>query len=267
MEELVRLKRWEQGLQLESPASGLGSAFFWFYEWNLFGAVCPGEHTHGDWSWDWSVDSPGQLVRLRGEQLSLAAAATSVGAALALEVENMTDYDWPEQAAIVPCFNPGDPEKPERRNVQFLDRERTHTYFYGKHGLELIAEEYPRAIHFSHSAWPYLTARDPAGAKREFVFSEKWPTSCRDAYRGLMIRESQNGLWVMGVAWDSFLSAQGHNPWDCMHLSIRVGPLKRGEKKNLRGRLYLFAGSKEDCLRCYERDFLDCAPCWPASSG
>jgi hypothetical protein len=255
MNDLIRLRPWEQGVKLEALANGPGFAFFWFYEWNLFDAVCPGEHTPGRWSWDWSIDAQGRCARMSGEMLSLAIEARPDGAELTLQVENRTDYDWPEIAAIIPCFNPGDPEKPEGRNRQFLDGEHTHTYFYGKNGLDIIAEEYPRAIHFNHEVWPDLISWDKPKTHPEFMFSTKWPTSKRDAYQGLMIRESQDQQWVMGIAWDSYLSAQGHNPWNCMHLSICVGPLKPGEKKNVRGRIYLFEGSKEDCLSCYENDF------------
>ena len=96
---------------------------------------------------------------------------------------------------------------------------------------------------------------DKENADGNFVFDEKWPTSERDAYAGIMIREYDAGRYVMGIAWESFLSAQGHNPWNCMHLSIKVGPLARGDKKTIRGRMYLFEGSKEDCLTDFEKDF------------
>jgi hypothetical protein len=260
------LSQWEQGIKLETTAGDGGFAYLWFYEWNLFDGVKPGEHTPGSWSWDWTIDAHGRVARMNGAVLSLTVEASMNGAELTLEVENTTGYDWPELAAIVPCFNPGDPETPELRNPPFLDSEHTHTYFYGKHGLDLIAEQYPRAIHFNHIVWPSLMSRDTLTADREFVFSEKWPTSDRDAYKGIMVREDQNKQWVMGIAWDSFLSAQGHNPWNCMHLSIRVGPLKRGEKKRVRGRIYLFEGSKEDCLRIYEEEFGAAPPAVGADS-
>jgi hypothetical protein len=40
-----------------------------------------------------------------------------------------------------------------------------------------------------------------------------------------------------------------------MHLSVRVGPLKQGQSRTIRGRIYLIKGSKEDCLRRFEKDF------------
>jgi hypothetical protein len=70
-----------------------------------------------------------------------------------------------------------------------------------------------------------------------------------------MVRESVDGKWVAGIAWVDFLSAQGHNPRKCAHLSVRVGPLKCGQSKTVRGKIYLFQGTKEDCLRHFRRDF------------
>lgn len=70
-----------------------------------------------------------------------------------------------------------------------------------------------------------------------------------------MARESDDRRWTMGVAWESYISAQGHNPWNCMHLSVRVGPLKQTRTKTIRGKMYLIEGSKEDCLRLYREDF------------
>ena len=62
-------------------------------------------------------------------------------------------------------------------------------------------------------------------------------------------------MLVAGIAWKDFLSAQGHNPRKCMHLSVRVGPLARGESKTVRGRVYLFPGTARDCLAHFEEDF------------
>jgi len=59
----------------------------------------------------------------------------------------------------------------------------------------------------------------------------------------------------MAIVWEDFLSAQGHNPWKCMYLSVRVGPLQLSETRSIRGKIYLLEGSKEDFLEKPERDF------------
>jgi hypothetical protein len=189
------------------------------------------------------------------EWLKMKVRATETGAALTLEITNTSDHDWPEIAAIIPCFNPGNPRKQQEQNHIFLDEKHNHTYFLGAGGLDLIKGQYPREIHFNHKHRPAIMSWDKERKDGKFVFSEKWPTSARDAHAGLLVRESEDEKWTMGIAWESFISAQGHNPWKCMHLSIRVGPLKKGEKKTIRGRIYLLKGSKEDCLKQFRKDF------------
>ena len=131
-------------------------------------------------------------------------------------------------------------------NPQF-DNEKT--WFLGKSGLE---RQIKREIHFDSALRPQLDKLSPDG---KFAFSSKWPTSPRNAHGGLLLRESTDGQWVAGIAWDRFLSAQGHNPWRCMHLCVRVGPLKPQESRTIRGRIYLFQGTKEDLLAKYRKDF------------
>jgi hypothetical protein len=174
---------------------------------------------------------------------------------MSLQITNTTDYYWSEIAAIIPCFNPGGPFGEVKLNPIFLDKKYENTYFIGHEGIELIKGEYPREIHFAHECYPQVMMWEKEQMDGNFVFSDKWPTSPRDAYAGLIIRESDNHKWVMGIAWESFLSAQGHNPWRCMHLSVRVGPLRKGETKTIRGKMYLFKGSKEDCYRLFKADF------------
>ena len=69
------------------------------------------------------------------------------------------------------------------------------------------------------------------------------------------MRESVDGQWTMGIAWESFLSSQGHNPWLCMHMGVNIGPLKQGETRQVRGKMYLIKGAKEDCYALYRKDF------------
>ncbi|MHC4191482.1 MAG: hypothetical protein ACYTBX_10065 [Planctomycetota bacterium] len=255
MEGLMKLTKWERGVKVESRRDKMGFAYFWFYEWHLFDAVSKGEHTHGTHSWKWTVDANGTLAQMNSQWLKMRIKATENGADIALDITNTTNYDWPDIAAMIPCFNPGDHGNREEQNLIFLDEKHEHTYFVGNNRLELIKGQYPREIHFNHKFRTTIMNWKKERDDGNFVFSDKWPTSDRDAYSGLIIRESDDKQWVMGIAWESFISAQGHNPWKCMHLSVRVGPLKQGEKKTIRGRIYLFKGSKEDCLRYFKKDF------------
>jgi len=169
--------------------------------------------------------------------LKLTIKATQSGADMLLQITNTTDFDWPEIAAMIPCFNPGtDLAKVSDAvaNPLFFDDKHQNTWFIGENGPDLISgEKFPREIHFNERLLPAINAWNKERDDGTFVFSEKWPTSERNATRGLMIREDNEHQWVMGIAWEDFLSAQGHNPWKCMHLSVRVGPLKRGQSKTV----------------------------------
>ena len=254
MNNMMKLSDWERGIRLESRSDQNLFAFLWFYEWHLFDAVIKGEHTQGAHDWEWAVAKNGATALMNAEWLKLQINATENGAELSLEITNNTSHDWPAIAAIIPCLNPGNPLKPSDRNALFLDEGQQNTYFLSKNGLDLIKGAFPREIHFNHDCSSEIMTWVKDDGR--FVFDEKWPTSERDAYAGIMIRESEDRRYVMGIAWESFLSAQGHNPWNCMHLSIRVGPLTRGETKTIRGKMYLFEGSKKDCLRVFEKDFV-----------
>ena len=255
MDDMMKLTKWERGIKVESRFDPNQFAFLWFYEWHLFDAIRKGEHTPGAFDWRWGVDENGTTAQMDARWLKMNINATEKGADLSLEIGNNTKHDWPAIAAIIPCFNPGNPLNKPERNALFLDEDYIHTYFQGKNGLEVIKGAFSREIHFNHECRSAVMSWDKEREDGSFVFDEKWPTSERDAYAGVMIRESEDKRYVIGIAWESFLSAQGHNPWNCMHLSIKVGPLARGEKKTIRGKIYVFESSKEDCLQEFEKDF------------
>jgi hypothetical protein len=226
------------------------AAYLWFYEWNMFDAVRAGQHTPGGFQpFERTVSSDENRGSLTSDNMQLDVEAVEDGAELRLAVTNQSQHDWPELAGIIPCFNPG---PKDARNPQFAN---TNTYFAAETGL---VRQQAREIHFNAAFRDAIEAESDAGT---FVFSHKWPTSDIDATAGVLIRESTDGRWVTGIAWERFLSAQGHNPWQCMHLCIRVGPLKRGETRTIRGRIYLFRGDRAECFRRYRDDFK-----WPPSN-
>jgi hypothetical protein len=224
--------------------------YLWFYEWNLFDAVVQGEHTRGYWTPQKTLGPDFDYGKLAHPGLELQATARDDGADMQLNVVNESDHDWPDAAAIIPCFNPGAPENELVPPTEaFCDEAHDRTWFASQYGLELLTD---RAIHFNAALRPAVDARSREG---QFVFSQKWPTSPSDAAAGFIIRESSDRRWVAGLAWEDFLSAQGHNPWRCMHLSIRVGPLARGQARQLRGRLYLMQSSRQACYELFKREF------------
>ncbi len=245
----TRLSEWERGVSVDSTRQPDMRVYLWFYEWHMFGAVTPGQHTRGNWTNRAEV-TPLKARLVNGNPgVELDVKALDDGAELKLTVTNRSKHDWPELASMVACFNPG-PEK--TRNRQFAN---TKTWFSSASGLKRLAGKAPREIHYNHELKKLITKE--ADAKGRYAWSEKWPRAEVDAVDGLIIRESTDGRWVTGIAWDRFLAAQGHNPWECMHLSVRVGPLKRGETRLVKGRVYLFQGTKEDLLKKYKQDRSD----------
>jgi Ca2+-binding EF-hand superfamily protein len=213
----------------------------------MFEAVAPGQHTRGNWTNRAEV-SPLKARLINGNPgVELDVKAVKDGAELTLTITNRSKHDWPTLASIVACFNPG-PAK--TRNRQFAN---TKTWFNSANGLTRLAGKAPREIHFNSALAKLITKE--ADADGRYAWSQKWPRSEIDAVDGLIIRESTDGRWVTGIAWDRFLAAQGHNPWECMHLSVRVGPLKRGEKRSVKGRIYLLEGTKEELLERYRKEF------------
>jgi hypothetical protein len=243
---LVRLSQWDRGIAIHPPEHSDMLMYLWFYEWNMFEAMQKGQHTQGTHRNQVSLSADGSKGTIVSEPLGLRLEATAGGGVveMILKVTNRSDHAWPQLAAIIPCFNPG---PSEIRNKDFIN---TKTFFLGADGLgRLLARE----IHFNKKLRPDVDAEaDRAG---KYVWSGKWPKSEIDAAGGLIARESTSGRWVTGIAWERFLSAQGHNPWDCMHLSVNIGPLAQGESREIRGKIYLFEGTREQLLERYRRDF------------
>jgi hypothetical protein len=222
--------------------------YLWFYEWNLFEAFGKGQHTAGNHIPAKELSKDGRNGALKHTGLRLEVNAQNDGADLQLTVTNETSHDWPLIAAIIPCLSPGD-RKVVPPTEAFFDDAHERTWFLGNDGLVRLVR---RDIHFNSM---FRTEIDSAASDGEYVFSQKWPTSQIDAKHGLLLRESVDKKWVAGIGWEDFISVQGHNPWRCMHQSIRVGPLKPAEKKRVKGRVYLFEGTKTDCVRKFGNDF------------
>ena len=245
----MKLSPWDRGLSVDSIAQQDMRVYLWFYEWHMFDAVTRGQHTRGAWENRVTVSddrSRGKIVS-QNPGISVEMKAVDDGAEMLLTVTNRSDHDWPALASMIACFNPG---PAPTRNRQFAN---TNTFFNSAAGLKPLKMKAPREIHYNHRLRKAIDAEADEDGK--YVWSSKWPKSDVDAVDGLIIRESTDGRWVTGIAWERFLSAQGHNPWECMHLSIHVGPLAKGETRKVRGRIYLFRGDKEELFKRYEKEF------------
>lgn len=245
---------WERGFGLRLPGAPAADMYFWIYEWNMFEAMERGQHTHGTYQLPRRLNAAAGEGIVDSPALHLTMRAIPGGAELLLRVTNTTDATWPGIAGIIPCWNPGmvagtNPSMPESLNQNFADPWRQKTFFISADGPAPLTS---RALHFNAS---YRAAADRATENGRFAFSNKWPPSDVHATASLLVRESEDGRWVTGVAWEDFLSVQGHNPWNCLHVCVRLGALKPGESRTVRGRLYLFAGTAAECVARFRKDF------------
>jgi len=238
---VLTLSTWTRGIRISSVDDPSMFVYFWFYEWNMFGAIEEGEHTRGRWDWSWELDPSGREARIAGRGIALSACVEENSVALDLRVTNTTGHTWDAPAAIIPCFNPGDGREVER-NERLVDENHQRTWFVGRDGLDRLHQ---REIHFNDALRREV---DPRAVEGRHVFADKWPPSDRDAIFGALVRSSSDDRWVAAIAWDDFLSAQGHNPWFCMHLSVRLGPLAPGATVHRHGRMDLFPGTPTEAL-------------------
>ena len=240
-----RIFQWERGIGLQLKDRPEMKMHLWFYEWNMFGAVTPQQHSRGDWNNEVVVaDDGGNAVIDCPPHFRLEAKAGESGADLLLRASNRSRRDWPELAGIIACFNPG----PEAIRNSSFDNE--FTSFRGPEGLLKLNK---REIHWNDRLRAMITAVQP---DQNYVWKEKWPAADPNAAGGFLMRNSgDEGSWKTGIAWERFLSCQGHNPWRCMHLGIHLGPLPSGESRTVRGKIYLVEESEAELLDRYERDF------------
>jgi hypothetical protein len=113
-DHVVNLKIWERGIAVESTTDPPISAYLWFYEWHLFDTIRKGEHTSGTREWKWKLSPDKKTAEMKSQWLNMTARSTNDGADLLLEITKKSDHDWPEIAAMIPCFNPG-PKNSRRR--------------------------------------------------------------------------------------------------------------------------------------------------------
>lgn len=214
----------------------------------MFGALQEGLHT-ATGEQRFRAGGAGRRAGVGTVGATLSATVGADGLDLSLSVANLTDRDWPPLAAVVPCLSPGQ-EGDEPVTGCLADEGHEHTYYYGESGLERLDE---REIHYLQSVRDRVRERRPDGG---YPWDEKWPEADRPAVESLLVREAVGEDWSVGIAWADSVSAQGHNPWNCMHLSARVGPLPAGHTTTVRGKLYLLPGGPERVRERYEADFL-----------
>jgi hypothetical protein len=72
---------------------------------------------------------------------------------------------------------------------------------------------------------------------------------------GLVVRESADGRTVSGMYWERSAEVSVHHPADCLHSSVDLGPTSPARPRIVRGKIYSLAGTKDDLLSRWTRDF------------
>jgi hypothetical protein len=93
------LKRWERGIVLESRKQPGMAMYLWFYEWNMFDAVAPGQHTPGSHRFLVTVDRAGSAASIDASMLKLGVTAVPGGAALTVVLANRTAGRIPAESS------------------------------------------------------------------------------------------------------------------------------------------------------------------------
>jgi len=72
---------------------------------------------------------------------------------------------------------------------------------------------------------------------------------------GLIVREAADGSSVVGMFWQRTTRLSNHHPADCLHSFVDLGPIEAGGSRVVRGKVYWMAGTKDDLLEHWRRDF------------
>ena len=78
-----------------------------------------------------------------------------------------------------------------------------------------------------------------------------------DVTRKLMVKNSKDGEWVLGIALDiGFGLSCNHQIWpSCIHSNPAWDKLTPGKQQTAHGKVYYFKGSREELLNRYISDF------------
>ena len=77
-----------------------------------------------------------------------------------------------------------------------------------------------------------------------------FPVDC-----GLITRTDLAGEWVCGIYWERTTHVTDHHPADCLHAIVNIGSIPPHSRREIRGKIYWFKGSKDDLRERWESEF------------
>ncbi len=263
--EDLKLEKWSSGFAFYPENNEKMKMFYWFHEHFILKAVYNKNWKPAGKGGPLEISDDGKTAKTKKRKDGMQLSVVSKDGALdmLLTVTNQSKYEWPEVAAIIPCLSPS--------LIRRKSKDEPKTIMNGKgENFDPTTFETPNMV--NNNTFVVIDDKLQQLKLRELhycdsyrekidtelngkVLKKNWPVNEANFSKGVMIRESTDGVYVVAVAWEDAISVQGHNPYCCMHLSIRVGGLKPGESKTVRGKMYLFKGKKEDSMKLLDKDF------------
>jgi hypothetical protein len=147
------------------------------------------------------------------------------------------DIDWFQPCILVDQFT-------NRKQENYISR----CFIFTDSGLTTLDKTRRTEEGFYKGGQTYI----PAGINLKDVNPR--PISPDQPANGLIGCFSDDNKYIMATAWDNYQELfQGI--FVCIHSDPRIGGLKAGEVKKLRGKLYIIKNDPEKLLQRYQRDF------------
>jgi hypothetical protein len=147
------------------------------------------------------------------------------------------DVDWFQPCILVDQFT-------NRKQEDYLSR----CFIFTESGLTTLDKTRRTEEGFYKGGQTYI----PAGINLKDVNPR--PISLDKPANGLIGCFSGDNKYIMATAWDNYQELfQGI--FVCIHSDPRIGGLKAGEVKKLRGKLYILKNDPEKLLQRYQQDF------------
>ena len=170
--------------------------------------------------------------------------------AVQISIRNRGDRAW-KGANVNPCLQLWDAPDLGRDN----DMARTYVVHGGR--IKSLQEINPDAGSLSIKTFYSLKGMPPeASWARAQPPGRKVSKEAVDC--GLIMTASRDGSVTAGTGWRPpvhFVFNNTDRAFQCIHAVPFLGDIAAGQERNVRGRIYILAGSPQDCFARYQADF------------
>lgn len=164
-------------------------------------------------------------------------------------LSGQTNAQWRQEIALAPAFSESD-----LWTKQQAEAEKTSLTYVVRSGKwqSLPAED--TAVGARTPLGIDIDRRRSAGQLPERVglYQARMLAPIDD---GLIARTNLDETWVTGLYWQRTSHVTDHHPADCLHAIVNIGDIPPNSRRALRGKIYWFAGDKQELLERHRRDF------------